>query len=167
MFWRQWCRDVASGADRHFDITFGLQVVDSLVTVIFREALKHPYISLFHLLVNGFSVIIITSSSTGFLGVYWSDHYIAYTLVTNLPEISTFINVFSFTVWTKKAAKEIQKQVTDCLQNMYQSVAIQLKYILLVYTLITSTKIFGLIICKTHWPHPQNDFLPRYLRLRT
>ena len=24
---------------------------------------------------------------TGFLGVYWSDHYITYTLFTNFPEI--------------------------------------------------------------------------------
>ena len=30
--------------------------VDSLVSVVFREALSHPYISFFHLLVNGFSV---------------------------------------------------------------------------------------------------------------
>ena len=29
----------------------------SLVSVLFREALGHPYISFFHLLVNGFSVI--------------------------------------------------------------------------------------------------------------
>ena len=49
---------MASGADRHLDITFGLQVVESssLVSVVFREALSHPYISFFHLLVNGFSV---------------------------------------------------------------------------------------------------------------
>ena len=40
----------------HLDITFGLQVVDSLVSVVFIEALNHPYISFFHLLVNGFSV---------------------------------------------------------------------------------------------------------------
>ena len=31
----------------------------SLVSVIFREVFSHPYISFFHLLVNGFSVIII------------------------------------------------------------------------------------------------------------
>ena len=58
-FWRQWCRDVASDTDRHLDITFGLQVVErsSLVSVLVREAFNHPYISFFHLLVNGFSVI--------------------------------------------------------------------------------------------------------------
>ena len=44
--------DVVSGADRHLDITFGLQVVESssLVSVIFRETLNHPYISIFHLM---------------------------------------------------------------------------------------------------------------------
>ena len=37
--------DVASGADRHLDITFGLQVVESssLISVPFREAFSHPY----------------------------------------------------------------------------------------------------------------------------
>ena len=35
------------------------QIVESssLVSVLFREAISHPYISFFHLLVNGFSVI--------------------------------------------------------------------------------------------------------------
>ena len=38
-----------------------MQVVErsSLVSVLFREAFSHPYISLFHLLVNKFSVISI------------------------------------------------------------------------------------------------------------
>ena len=53
-------------------------------------------------------------------------------LVTNFPEICAFIIGFSFTVWTKKSAKIVQKQVGGCLQNLYQSVAIHLKYILLV-----------------------------------
>ena len=53
-------------------------------------------------------------------------------LVTNFPGICAFIIGFSFTVWTKKSAKKIQKQVTECLQTLYQSVAIQLKYVLLV-----------------------------------
>ena len=49
---------MASSADRHLDITFRLQVVESspLVSVLFRETFSHPYISFFHLLVNGFSV---------------------------------------------------------------------------------------------------------------
>ena len=39
---------------------FYSQIVESLflVSVLFREAISHPYISFFHLLVNGFSVII-------------------------------------------------------------------------------------------------------------
>ena len=38
---------------------FYSQIVESssLVSVPFREAISHPYISFFHLLVNGFSVI--------------------------------------------------------------------------------------------------------------
>ena len=40
---------------------FYSQIVESssLVSVLFREAISHPYISFFHLLVNGFSVISI------------------------------------------------------------------------------------------------------------
>ena len=53
-------------------------------------------------------------------------------LVTNFPGISAYIIGFSFTVWTKKSAKKIRKQVRGCLQNLYQSVANNLKYVLLV-----------------------------------
>ena len=37
---------------------FYSQIVESssVVSVLFREAISHPYISFFHLLVNGFSV---------------------------------------------------------------------------------------------------------------
>ena len=43
--------DVSSGADRHLDITFVLQVVESssLVSVLFKEVFSHPYISFFHI----------------------------------------------------------------------------------------------------------------------
>ena len=46
---RQWCRDVASSTDRYLDITFRLQVVESLslVPILFRKAFSHPYISFF------------------------------------------------------------------------------------------------------------------------
>ena len=49
---------------------FYSQIVESssLVSVLFREAISHPYISFFHLLVNGFSVtctIIIDDGSGG------------------------------------------------------------------------------------------------------
>ena len=45
--------DVASGINWHLDITFGLQ----LISVLFREVFDYPCISIFHLLVNVFSVI--------------------------------------------------------------------------------------------------------------
>ena len=50
----------------------------------------------------------------------------------HFPEIFAFMIGFSFTVWTKKSAKKVWKQVRGCLQNFYQSVAIHLKYVLLV-----------------------------------
>ena len=62
LFLRQWCRDVASGADMHLDITFRLQVVESsfLVSVLFRVAFSHTYISFnIHLPVNGFCVTCV------------------------------------------------------------------------------------------------------------
>ena len=55
-----------------------------------------------------------------------------YHIVTNFPEICPFIIGFSFTVWTKKSAKKVRKQVRGCLQNLYQSVAIHQKYLVLV-----------------------------------
>ena len=53
-------------------------------------------------------------------------------LVTNFPGICAFLIGFSFTVRTKKSAKKVRKQVRGCLQNLYQSVAIHLKYVRLV-----------------------------------
>ena len=52
---------IASGVERHLDVTLGLQIVESssLVSVLFNEAFSHPYISFIHLLVNGFSVTCI------------------------------------------------------------------------------------------------------------
>ena len=52
--------------DRHLDITFGLQVVDSLVSVVFK-VLNHPYIFFFHLLVNGSSVTCFHTFSKTYL----------------------------------------------------------------------------------------------------
>ena len=44
---------------------FYSQIVESssLVSVLFREVFSHPYISFFHLLVNGFSVIRVYGST--------------------------------------------------------------------------------------------------------
>ena len=53
-------------------------------------------------------------------------------LVTNFPGICAFIIGLSFTAWTKKSAKIVREQVRGCLLNLYQSVAIHLKYVLLV-----------------------------------
>ena len=54
------------------------------------------------------------------------------TLVTNFPDICAFRIGFSFTMWNKKSEKKIRKEVRGCLQNLYQWVAIHLKYVLLV-----------------------------------
>ena len=56
-------------------------------------------------------------------------------LVTNIPEIFAFIIGFSFAVWTKMSAKKVRKQVTECLQILYQSVGIHMKYVLLLLLL--------------------------------
>ena len=61
----------------------------------------------------------------------WSLNHL-YHIVTNFPEVCAFIIGFSFTVWTKKSQKKVRKQESGCLQNLYQSVAIHLKYVLLV-----------------------------------
>ena len=57
--------------DRHLGITFGLHVVDSslLVSLLFRQAFSHPYISFFNLLVNVFSVTIRECGSTLYVGL--------------------------------------------------------------------------------------------------
>ena len=98
-FRRQWCRDVASGIDRHPDrteIDCRYRVIEnpSLVPVLFREVISHPYISFFHLLASKWFFCYNNNNyhnkilQTGFLGMYWSDHYFTYTLVTNFPVIS-------------------------------------------------------------------------------
>ena len=98
--------DVASGADRHLDITFGLQLVESssLISVLFREAFNHSYISFFHLLVNGFSVIIIIIFINFFRRVFseYTEAVITSLIPIDaiLPEICTFIAGFSCTVLT-------------------------------------------------------------------
>ena len=58
--------DVASGADRHLDITFRLQVVESssLVSLLFRDNNNYHNNQLLQ---------------TGFLRVYLSERYITYT----------------------------------------------------------------------------------------
>ena len=59
------------------EIYFRLQIQgnrkSSLVPVLFREVFRHPYISFFHLLVNGFSVIIIIINITIFFMRVFSE----------------------------------------------------------------------------------------------
>ena len=87
---------------------FYSQIVESssLVSVLFREAISHPYISFFHLLVNGFSVIIIIIIIIIFIINFFIRVFSEYTeAVTTslipvdaiLPEICTFIVGFSCT----------------------------------------------------------------------
>ena len=70
------------------DITFGLHVVDSssLVSVLFREAFSHPYISFFHLLVNCFSVIKMydINLANKLMRIFIADEYTVTRLQLNL-----------------------------------------------------------------------------------
>ena len=106
------------------DCRYSVIESSSLVPVLFREVFSHPYISLFHLLVNGFSVIIIIIIIIHFFAQVFSvcTEVVAtllIPLVTNFPGICALIIGFSFTVWTKKSAKIVRKQVRGCLQNLY------------------------------------------------
>ena len=73
------------------------------------------------------------------------------------PEIFAFMIGFSFTVWTKKSAKKVRKQVRGYLQVSIGSYSPEVRTF---DTLITSTKVFSLLICKTLC---QNDPLPKIL----
>ena len=55
----------------HFGITFRL----SLVSVSFRATFSHPYISFFHLLVNGSSVLAAVLYSRTPYNPYNGGHY--------------------------------------------------------------------------------------------
>ena len=63
------------GCSIRHDCRYRVIESSSLVPVLFREVFSHPYISLFHLLVNGFSVTSNNNNNhnkilqTGFLGV--------------------------------------------------------------------------------------------------
>ena len=90
---------------------FYSQIVESssLVSVLFREAISHPYIFFFHLLVNGFSVIIIIIIIIIFIN-FFRRVFLECTeaIITSLtpletffPEECAFIIGYSCTVWTK------------------------------------------------------------------
>ena len=65
---------------------------------------------------------------------------------------------FSFTVWTKKSAKKVRKQDKRMLTK-FVSISSYSPEVRTYGTLITSTKVFSLIICKTL---SQNDPLPNF-----
>ena len=94
----------------------------SLVPVLFREVFSHPYISLFHLLVNVFSVIIIIIIIKHFFRRVFSEFNEAITtsfiqIDAILPEIFAFIVGFRCTVWTKMRSLRAHKQPKlICLQ---------------------------------------------------
>ena len=76
----------------------------SLVSVLFREAFSHPYISFFHLLVTVFSVITIINQQllqTDFLECTEANATLLIPIYAILREICAFIIGFSCTVWTK------------------------------------------------------------------
>ena len=107
-FLRQWCRDVALGT----------------VSVLLREAISHPYISFFHLLVNGFPVTCNNNNyhfhqllQTGFLGVYWSGRYITYTTSYQFSWDLNLYNWLSFTMPQKKNRNKWQDAYKICINR--------------------------------------------------
>ena len=91
-------------------------------------------------------------------------------LVTNFPEILTFIIGFSFTVPHKKKTETSDRMLT----KLFVSIGSYSSEVRIFGTLITSTKVFSLITCKTLWPRSRTiiyqeilDSVPRDLRLRT
>ena len=84
--------------------------------------------------------------------------------VTNFPGIRSFIIGFSFTVWSKKSAKIVATETSKRMLTKFVSIGSYSPEVRTFGTLITSTKVFSLIIGKTLC---QNDPLPRYLRLCT
>ena len=73
-------------------------------------------------------------------------------------------------MWIKKSAKRVQKQVTECLQNLYQ-IGSYSPEVRTFGTLITSTNVFSLISAKlfdkTILYQEILDSVPRDLRLLT
>ena len=57
---------------------------------------------------------------------------VIYHIVTNFPEICAFKLALALLCGLKSPQKKVRKQVRGCLQTLYQSVAIHLKYVLLV-----------------------------------
>ena len=71
-----------------------------------------------------------------------------YHLVTNFPEICAFIIGFNFTVWTKKSGKK-NTETSKRMLIKFVSISSYSPEVRTFGTLITSTKVFSLIISKT------------------
>ena len=69
-------------------------------------------------------------------------------IVTNFPEICAFIIGFSFTVWTKKSS-ENSTETSKRMLTKFVSIGSYSPEVRTFGTLITSTKVFSLIICKS------------------
>ena len=70
-----------------------------------------------------------------------------YHIVTNFPEICAFIIGFSFTVLTKSAKKSTE--TSKRMLTKFVSIGSYSPEVRSFDTLITSTKVFSLLICKT------------------
>ena len=101
--------DVGKALDWRLDITFGLQVVQSSspVSLLFREAFNHPYISFFHLLRNNYHNHQLLQ--TGFLYVLYAEAVTKLLMPIDaiLPEICAFIVGFSCTVCIKMISLQL------------------------------------------------------------
>ena len=75
--------------------------------------------------------IIIIIIIINFLAQVFSDctEAVATSLI---PLVTNFSEICAFIIGFRKSTKKIQNRVTECLQTLYQSVAIHLKYVLLV-----------------------------------
>ena len=60
-----------------------------------------------------------------------------------------FIISFSFTVWTKKSTKNNNTETSNRMLTKFVSICSYSPEVRTFGTLITSTKVFSLIICKT------------------
>ena len=114
---------------------------------------SHPYISFFHLLVNGFSVtcliiIIIITSSDGFSqSVLKRTLHHLYHIVTNFPEICALLLALALLCGLK--VREKSTETSKRMPTKFVSIGSYSPEVRTFGTLIMSTKVFSLIISKT------------------
>ena len=94
-------------------------------------------------------IIIIINFFRGFSrSVLKRSLHHLYHIVTNFPEICALMIGFSFTVWTKKSAEKNMERSKRMLTK-FISIGSYSPEVRSLGTLITSTKVYSLIICKT------------------